>query len=245
MKQLFTLLTIGTLLAGCQSTLPEPIEHKREPNAVIQFAANHSYFNNAEGLKQVVAGNPALIVVNATDSNVGVAKSRAERIVKLMEAHGDLYAAYRYTVHPEDADLAEVFVLDENESLQSLLAVVNGQSLDRTLGKYFSEDKVRLLERDISRSKFVVEKEDSLDVQLKKLIKQFGWSVSALPDFRGEDGVVVKSVAFEMDLVVGDVSQLTGSEITEVINRWFGVYSAVEGDYKVAVDSVNKGVVIY
>ena len=245
MKQLFTLLIIGMLLAGCQSTVPEPIEHKREPNAVIQFGANHSYFNNTEGLKKVVAGKPALIVVNATDNTVGVAKSRAERIVKIMETHGDLYAAYRYTVHPEDADLAEVFVLDENESLQSLLAVVNGQSLDRTLGKYFSEDKVRLLERDISRGRYTVSATETLNEQLSKLVSHFGWSLSSYPDFRGEDGAFIKPLSFEFEFVAGDEEQLTSEEIKHILRAWFEIYPQIKHSYKIAVDSVNKGVVIY
>lgn len=245
MKQLFTLLTMGTLLAGCQSTVPETIEHKREPNAVIQFAVNHSYFNNAEGLKQVVAGKPALIVVNATDSNVGVAKSRAERIVKLMEAYGDLYAAYRYTVHPEDADLAEVFVLEENESLQSLLAVVNGQSLDRELGKYFSEDKVRFLERDISRQRYTVSATDKLNEQLSKLVSDFGWILSSYPEFTGDKGELISPLSFEFEFVAGDKKQLTSEEIKDVLKVWFEMYPQIKQSYKVAVDSVNKGVVIY
>lgn len=245
MNQIFTLLTISFFLAGCQSTVPELIEAKREPNAVIQFAANHSYFNNTEGLKGVLEGKPALIVVNATESNVGVAKSRVERIVKLLGAHGDLYAAYRYTVHPEDADLVEVFVLDESESLQNLLDVINGQSLDFAFGKYFSEKKVRLLERDISRKLYEVSVTKSLSLQLKRLISDFGWSLSSFPDFRGEDGAFIKPLSFEFEFVAGDKAQLTSVEMKEVINIWFEIYPQIKQRYSVAIDSVNKGVVIY
>lgn len=244
MNRLYIIPILSMLIFGCQATT-ENVNKSREPNVIIEFDSAQSHFNNIEGLKPIVKGKKALLVINASKGNVDTVKSRAENIVKLMSEYSDLYVSYRYSVHSEDLDYVEVFIVEKDILLKDVLTQVNAQTLDESLGLFFSEDKVRNFEQEISYLKLTVEKETSIAIQLNKLVNRLGWDLASYPEFRGENEQFIPSLAFEMSLVVGDEKQLTKSEIVEVVEQWLGIYIKDDSSYGVAVNSTDKTVVVY
>ncbi|GEA09132.1 hypothetical protein KUL42_38930 [Alteromonas sp. KUL42] len=242
MKCLYLFVLLA--LFGCEATDNRFHSREREPSGVISFQDDSTQFNNVVGWKNIVGDSSALIVVNAHESNSELAMRRAEKIVGAVGDSKNLYVAYRYTNHREDSGYVEVFTLSESEDVNDILSTVQAKTLDLSIGKLFSEELVRGLERDVSRLTVVVPSDITPVEQLGKLVQKFGWRLLGSPELKDGNGVLVRSFSFEMTLVVGDREMLTEMEITQLVNEWLSLYVGESSEYHVSADVVEKGVLI-